>query len=341
MKKYLLECRNNYEEETRFNAGSKARNDIIKILEQIDFESIILNISEEKLKKVVQSVKIGKELNRIEENSVVAIQYPFQGRFITKKVLKVLAQKKCKTIAIIHDIDTLRYRDLEEKKYKEIELFNIFDVIICHNRFMGKWIKENGVKSQCINLNLFDYLVDEQKQIKKMSENIVFAGNLSENKSGFIYKLNDINLNLYGANLNKNKLEQNINYLGKFEPEKLPGELKGKYGLIWDGESIESCEGDTGEYLKYNNPHKLSLYMAAGMPVIVWDESAIAEFVKKEKIGFSIGNLNEINEKIEKNECKYDEYIMNCKEIQRKVLNGEYIKESIEKAIQYDEEKVK
>src|SRR5256885_12001079 len=36
-------------------------------------------------------------------------------------------------------------------------------------------------------------------------------------------------------------------------------------------------------YLKFNNPHKLSLYVAAGLPVIVPADSAISVFVRSEE----------------------------------------------------------
>ena len=32
-------------------------------------------------------------------------------------------------------------------------------------------------------------------------------------------------------------------------------------GLVWDGDSCSSCSGVCGEYLKINNPHKISFYL--------------------------------------------------------------------------------
>lgn len=59
---------------------------------------------------------------------------------------------------------------------------------------------------------------------------------------------------------------------GSFKPEESPEHLQG----VWDGDSVDTCAGNTGAYLRYNNPHKTSLYLACGMPVIVWKEAAIA-----------------------------------------------------------------
>ena len=61
-----------------------------------------------------------------------------------------------------------------------------------------------------------------------------------------------------------------------------------------------TCSGNTGEYLKYNNPHKLSLYMASGLPVIVWKKSAIAEFVLSNNVGIAVDSIFEIKDNINK-----------------------------------------
>ena len=55
----------------------------------------------------------------------------------------------------------------------------------------------------------------------------------------------------------------------------------------------------TGKYLKINNPHKLSLYLAVGLPVVIWDEAAEAEFVLKENVGFTVKSLYDLPEKLE------------------------------------------
>ena len=55
-----------------------------------------------------------------------------------------------------------------------------------------------------------------------------------------------------------------------------------------------------GEYLRYNASHKLSLYLASGMPVIVWQESGVAAFVNKNHLGLTVNSLEELPERIGK-----------------------------------------
>ena len=84
--------------------------------------------------------------------------------------------------------------------------------------------------------------------------------------------------------------------MGAFDPD--TPFLNGRYhfGLIWDGTGVDSCEGLYGHYMRFNSPHKLSLYVALGLPVIVWREAAIADFVLKQGIGVTVGNLLELDD---------------------------------------------
>ena len=120
-------------------------------------------------------------------------------------------------------------------------------------------------------------------------------------------------------------------YKGSYEPEVLPSKLYGKLGLVWDGRCDESDEEITYKrYTKYNNPHKLSCYMAAGLPVIVWRKAAVAKFVEENNIGYLISNIYEINN-IDYD--TYDEKVKNVNIIKNRVKEGYYTKKVIDKII--------
>ena len=91
-------------------------------------------------------------------------------------------------------------------------------------------------------------------------------------------------------------------------------------------------DGKYGEYLRYNNPHKLSLYIVAQIPIITWENAAISSFVKENKIGICINSLDEISLKIKSiSDKEYDEFIKNEKKISEKMQKGYFLKKSIEK----------
>ena len=99
-----------------------------------------------------------------------------------------------------------------------------------------------------------------------------------------------------------------------------------------DVTDINTCCGEFGNYLRFNNPHKLSLYMATGIPVVVWDQSAIADFVEKNNIGIIVSDLIDLNDKLSDISLdSYNKMVKNVKLIQEKVLGGGYFKAAISK----------
>lgn len=88
-----------------------------------------------------------------------------------------------------------------------------------------------------------------------------------------------------------------ITYGGAFQADDLIDHMNGSYGLLWDGPSPDTCAGPYGSYMRVNTPHRISLFLACGIPVIVWDQSAMAPLVLEHGIGFAVSGVGEISEK--------------------------------------------
>jgi glycosyltransferase involved in cell wall biosynthesis len=169
---------------------------------------------------------------------------------------------------------------------------------------MQELFQKNGIVPPCRLLWLFDYLTEEvpnRETDLTNSATVAFAGNLD--KSLFLNELSgvhfdNIHLHLYG------KEPQNIidypkwiKYVNHFRPDNVTILTEG-WGLTWDGDSIEGLFGHLGNYMKYNSSHKTSLYIAAGIPVILSKEAALAEFVEKNKLGITVSSLLDIEKRI-------------------------------------------
>ena len=125
--------------------------------------------------------------------------------------------------------------------------------------------------------------------------------------------------------------------MGSFLPEELPGELSGHYGLVWDGTSIETCDGPFGNYLRFNDPHKLSLYLVSGLPVIVWAESAVAGFVKEESLGITVSSLKDIPQAISRvSPTEYKTMVQNTLKFSARLRDGYYLKHALEERLTHD-----
>ena len=329
--KYLVseKCRVNGK-----TAGNKAREDVEYILKKKGYKQIVLyNSGDKKLIVILKLILCGTKLMLVsKENDIVVFEHPYIPAeyssalaFLSKLVSKL---KKVKTVLIIHDLNSIRLGNLTISK--EIKQINSYDAVICHNDLMKSFLQQNGCTKKLINLWLFDYIVKGEKEtIQKADYDIVIAGNLSIEKSGYIYslkKVSSLKFALYGIGVMEEKLGGSISYMGSFSPDILPLKIEGRWGLVWDGDSIDSCIGDNGEYLKINNPHKLSLYLSSGIPVIVWNKSAIAFIVNHYQLGISVSSIKEAEHIIKHiSEEKYQEICDNIQIFKERIVSGYYL----------------
>ena len=330
------------------HAGSKAVNDTDNIMLKAGFNKIDIFPSRNK-NRFVRKIRNLCSLSRLDEittGSLVVIEHPL---YINKRyidLVKKIKDSKSLTLAfIIHDFETVRNLFPEDLEIREIEktVLDIADILIVHNEKMkAMFVERFGLaSSRIISLSIFDYLCDgDIRRDRTASNEITIAGNLNPQKSGYIYKLEkqckDLTFILYGVNYEQSGERENIKYLGSVDSEILPNVLEGGFGLIWDGDSIESCTGSTGEYMKINNPHKASLYLASGVPVIVWKEAAISDFVIENKVGICVSSLNEISETINRlSEEEYNEMLDNARTIGARIRSGYYFSEALNKAKEY------
>ena len=128
------------------------------------------------------------------------------------------------------------------------------------------------------------------------------------------------------------KYKSGVIYKGQFSPNDLLKHLDQDFGLVWDGNSIETCDGRYGNYLRYNNPHKASLYLSMGIPVIIWKEAALAKFISKNNLGITIDSLNNLDKVLDQiTENEYKTMKSNVLRISEKLRNGSNILNAVEK----------
>lgn len=327
------------------NAGSKARIDVEEIISQrypkfATVRSIKKDSSFfEKALFILRPDSIKFMFNMIFQwrKGVFFLQYPWWPfNWMYHRLIRRFALKH-PAVLLIHDVNSLRSA-IPEEIDEEVKFLNHMKAVIVHNPSMKSALVKYGLKVPCVILYLFDYLLYDgiPKKNRNLGNRVVFAGNLG--KSPFLGELpqgeNEVHFNLYGIGFNADwKENPNMSYCGSYPAEKIPYELEGSFGLVWDGESAYTCDEDlAGQYTRINNPHKLSLYVAAGIPVIVWKHAAIADFVKKEKIGFVVDSLFDISKIIHKmDDAEYNEYVQNIRELQQKVIHGDYTNDALDK----------
>lgn len=324
MKKVVFSLIQNKQDNT---AGSKARDDVTSILKNMGFQEVRLYLTDHKINDLLSNLLSILSSIRTIYHAEVVFQYPIYSKTFTRFLLPVLRLVAHNRIVIIHDLEMLRSD--QAAKDTELNFLNSFDYIIAHNNRMRNFLVNQGVNKKIISLGLFDYLTDEVMN-NHLQKNITFAGNLK--KAKFLTKLNSqVKIEIFGPNPFK-KYPSNIHYNGQFTPEELPKHLDGWFGLIWDGDSPLTGEGVFGKYMRVNNPHKASLYMSIGIPVIVWKDAAIADFVLENGVGLVCSSLEQLDDVMANVTIQsYERMRSSAIGISRKVRNGYYTREAIER----------
>lgn len=355
MEYYLNEIRGDSEGKIEErHAGGKARADVSRILCRMGIQNLDLVVQEKErvqskgIKKVMwhcsSILKLSRVLKRVKKGDVLYLQFPLLEHSILQGLYFKILRKKASIILIVHDLTILREfkstKNLLAKMRLQIEekkVLKCSNAIISHNDKMSSYLQEMGINSsKIINLCIFDYLIPKwNKESNKLCDDgtIIIAGNLHRNKAGYVYNLPDsLVFNLYGVHY-EGKKDNKVHYCGSYEADDLPLFLDGQFGLVWDGPSKDSCRGAYGEYLKINNPHKTSLYLASGIPVIIWHQAALVDFIRDNGCGITVESLDDLDIKLsEMNKKDYMELKRNAECVGEKIREGFFMRHAIEEA---------
>lgn len=339
---------------TSYHAGPKAQRDIAAILAREKFCPIVVRRKKfngafgRLVNRLDWLVKCRWLRMRLPSQGVVFMQYPSEAwsksptlRVVTAGVKR---RKGFKLIVLVHDLNDFR-DGLRRLTEDEQELMELADAVVLHNDKMLDAVATGGVpREKLIALECFDYLTggdsprDDGHVQDQISSIVNVAGNLNAERSGWLRDIGSISglkWNLFGPYYNPKELGAgDFTYGGCLSPEELPRRLAKGFGCVWYGESAVTCKGKIVDYLRFINPHKLSLYLAAGLPVIVWGESAVADFVLRNKVGVAVRSLVELPELIRNLSGEdYSLLARNARQIGGLLLRGEFTRRAIGEAL--------
>ncbi|RYZ62741.1 MAG: hypothetical protein EOO14_01360 [Chitinophagaceae bacterium] len=275
--------------------------------------------------KLSRAVFLSKLLFVLPAKASIVFQWPLHARIHVwlVKLLKLL-RPSIQLICFLTDINGLKDNDLHTLQ-NERKLFGQLKWFIVHNNAMETWLLQQQPFAKVALLGFFDYTAAPNSSDRSKSKGVAFAGYLG--KSLFIKdldKLPGITFLLYGSTetflLHRS---HNVHYKGVQSPEDLPGVIEGAFGLLWDGDSIDGLEGVFGNYNRFISPHKLSLYILAGLPVIAHSDAGAASLVRNFNIGFTVNALTELEATIEAiSDEEYQEMRRNCLQLAAVISKG-------------------
>ena len=331
------------------NAQGKAREDVLHTLTDLGFQTYNITYHKYVYKEGVRphhypyfskwsANKQGKKfVQQVKPGDIIFIQEFYHGYM--QNIASACMQRGAKVVFLVHDVQCIRFN----KHTSEVNQLNNASLLLVHTQAMKNKLTELGVKTPMRIIQLFDYYssapMTTLEDTLRHKNDVVFAGNLA--KSDFLKDLLDddtnkkIQFKLYGIKGELNLEEHtNIDYKGIFSPDDTSS-IQGGWGLVWDGHDIYACTGDYGNYLRYNSSHKISLYLACGLPIIVWKHSSLADWVKEQHVGIVVGSLKHLDDAV--NSVCDDEYLQmvaNARNVGAQLREGTFLKKSI-KLISY------
>lgn len=343
-KKYIINEVVKLSNQQKVNAQSKAREDVIQTLRDLDFKVHKITFHKYYAKKGQrphhypflskwladrQGIKFTKQ---VKAGDTVLIQ-EFYLNYM-QHIATDCRKRGATVIFLVHDVQCIRFNKITS----EIKKLNNASMLLVHTEAMKEKLIELGVVTPMRIIQLFDYyactpMADAEETLKH-KQDVVFAGNLA--KSDFLKELlnnntnHHINLILYGL-LGDLHIDghKNIIYNGVFNPNDT-STICGGWGLVWDGPTITSCSGDYGEYLRYNSSHKTSLYLACGMPIIVWEHSSLAHWVQEQHIGIVISSLKHLDDAINAiSDEDYRQMVNNARKVGQQLREGSFLKQAL------------
>ena len=241
---------------------------------------------------------------KVRKDDVVVLQYPLKKYFTF--ICRVAHLRGAKNVALIHDLGSFRRKKLTVAQ--EMKRLSHADGVIASNKVMEKWIREQGYQGHLSSLGFWDYrsssINTHQQQVCHQPIRIAYAGSISRRKNSFLTtfasSLEHCELHLFGWVNGMSELEQcqHVVSHGYVQADDFIRDAEVDFGIVWDGDSMEVCSGDWGEYLRYNTPHKTSFYLRGGIPVVVWKQSAMAYMVEQTGAGVCVDSLQELESKL-------------------------------------------
>lgn len=237
-----------------------------------------------------------------------------------------------KKIIFIHDIVPLMFESNRYLLPKFIKYYNQADVLIVHTEKMYHFLRQNGLEEKPhVVLHFFDHpAIGLDYSITPQNNKLInFAGNAQ--KFDFVKNWHnpDIKLQVF-SNPQQSYPEQNLEVIGRKSDPVLLDELRntGGFGLVWSEDPYWS------EYMKLNASFKTSTYLASGIPIIINNEAAEKDTIKRKNIGIVADSLEEAQEKVlHISDEEYSQMVKNVDSFAKLIREGYFTKKALTEAV--------
>ncbi|MDF7637637.1 sugar transferase [Leuconostocaceae bacterium ESL0958] len=302
----------------------KAKADLADIAVSVGWQELALaRYNDQRFEDSVRAAKIEEWLAPVQAGDIVLHQFPtyMSGTFELAFAQAVQA-KQARFALLTHDFEPLRVQRTDPFEW---QLAANADLLIGHSPAMARAFQTAGVETPTVTMTLFDYLGPIPTQSPAFRPVVNYAGTWQ--KAPWLQSYQGPPLALFGNRPKKWRdvaLPATVHWQGAFDPLAITNAFQAGYGLVWDADFDQRYYQS---YTKVNAPHKASLYLKAGLPLIVWSQSALAALVQQEQLGLVINSLADLPEAVQAvNETNYQSFQANAQAFQKKISQGAYTK---------------
>ena len=285
--------------------------------------------SKEELRKRLDGIT-----SAVEEGDIVIFQSPTWNAASYDRALvnNIRTRKNIRLAIFIHDVITMMFEGAPEKNLLEfIQIYNMADLVIVPSERMLAFLQEKGltVKKTLVQ-SMWDLPFTGEVKTPEFRRQVFFSGSPNRFKSITFWNQDVPVCWFTNKEFEIGKNGKNILPSGwKNTVELLTAYTEGGFGLVWE-------QTDRSEYYKYNQPHKLSTYLAAGIPVIMQKGLVHEQTVSEQGLGFIVDSFEEAADIVTNiSEEEYYQLVNNIKNISFLVRGGFFTKKLLLDTVNY------
>lgn len=310
-----------------------AQNETVKIARNLDFHELgfyFYNIYSDSPGEL--NSRLDGVLAKLGYGDVVVYQSPtWNGREYDQAFIKKCKILNTKLITFIHDVPPIMFPSNYYLMPEYIEMYNQSDLVIVPSEQMKERLIQEGLTVKKIIIQgMWDHVHNYPLKQPQCEKKLFFAGSVER----FEHLINwnyPTPLEIFSES-NQESNSKNISFRGwKTDPELLFALSEGGFGLVW---GTSENPADEADYYHLNISHKVSTYLAAGIPVVVPSYLSNASYIKEKGLGYVVDNLEEASHLVaETSAPDYQEMVDNVSKVSYALKEGYFTKKLLIDAV--------